>query len=227
MHTVGAGMIIDRLPKRMMRAAAVRQSETGETVSKNIFRELSEIERVNREEFFGHEAKTLWFTGLSGSGKSTLAKEVEKRFFEQGRPVYRLDGDNLRFGLNRDLGFSARDRGENIRRVAEVARLFNEAGITVLCSFISPFGRDRELARSIVGDDAFIEVHLSTPLASCEERDPKGLYKKARTGEIEEFTGISSPYEVPKKPFMSIDTSVDSVEECAERLLLKLKTGAV
>jgi bifunctional enzyme CysN/CysC len=220
LHTVAAGMIIDRLPKRMMKAAAVRQSETGETVSENIFRETEEIDRTAREELLGFEAKTLWFTGLSGSGKSTLAKEMERRFFEEGRPVYRLDGDNLRFGLNRDLGFSARDRGENIRRVAEVARLFNEAGVTVLCSFISPFQRDRELAKSIVGEESFVEVYLNTPLADCERRDPKGLYKKARSGEIEEFTGISSPYEAPKKPDVVIDTSEGNIEECADKLLL-------
>jgi len=136
-------------------------------------------------------------TGLSGSGKSTIAAEVERTLFERGISVFRLDGDTMRHGLNSDLGFSHKDRSENIRRTALVAKLLNDAGVSTLCSFISPFIADRSAARAIVGEDNFIEVYLSTPLAECEKRDPHGLYKKARSGEIKEFTGISAPYEPP------------------------------
>ncbi len=162
---------------------------------------------------------TVWLTGLSGSGKSTIALELECRLMDMGHPCYVLDGDCLRRGLNRDLGFSPKDRAENIRRTAEVCRLFNEAGLLVVAAFISPYRRDRDAARQIVGPDAFIETHLSAPLEVCERRDPKGLYARARAGQIPEFTGVSAPYEVPPSPNVTLDTAALSVAECVDRLL--------
>jgi adenylyl-sulfate kinase len=169
---------------------------------------------------------TIWLTGLSGSGKSTLALALAQRIRVNGRSCYVLDGDKLRQGLNRDLGFSAGDRSENIRRVAEVAKLMNDAGLMVITAFISPYRLDRELASDIIGQDNFFEVHLSTPLEACEQRDVKGLYKKARAGEIKEFTGVSAPYEAPLQPFVSLDTSLISVEDSVMRLykILSQKT---
>jgi len=162
---------------------------------------------------------TLWLTGLSGAGKSTIACALERRLLDGGQAAYVLDGDNVRHGLNRDLGFSPRDRTENIRRIAEVARLLNDAGLIVITAFISPYREDREMARSIVGDADFLEVHVSTPIQVCEERDPKGFYKLARTGELPAFTGVSAPYEPPPAPLCCIDTAVNSVEECVDRLM--------
>jgi len=170
----------------------------------------------------GQKAVTLWFTGLSGSGKSTLANALELKLAAMGKHTMLLDGDNIRMGLSRDLGFSNEDRTENIRRVAEVAKLMNDAGLIVLTSFISPFAQDRALARSIIGDD-FVEIYISTPIEECERRDVKGLYKKARNGEIPAFTGISSPYEAPASPDIWIDTSRYSVEESAELLLKEIQ----
>jgi len=148
-----------------------------------------------------------------------VAKALETRLFAAGRPVYRLDGDNLRGGLNSNLGFSGEDSRENIRRVAEVARLFNEAGVSVICSLISPLASDREQARKIIGADSFIEVYVSTPLAECERRDPHGLYVKARRGEIDQFTGVSAPYEAPQSPDVEIDTAATTLNDCVEILL--------
>lgn len=165
---------------------------------------------------------TLWLTGLSGSGKSTLACELEQMLVDAGRPAYVLDGDNLRHRLNRDLGFSPRDRQENIRRSAEVARLMNEAGLIVIAAFISPMRQDRDMARAIIGNDSFIEAYVSTPCRVCEERDPKGLYKKARSGEIPEFTGISAPYEVPLYPDLVLDTETLAVQQACGLLFQQL-----
>ena len=148
-----------------------------------------------------------------------MAKALEARLFSAKRPVYRLDGDNLRFGLNRDLGFSKDDRRENIRRAAEVAKLFNDAGITVICSLISPLQSDRACAREIIGEDSFLEVYLSAPLEECERRDPHGLYQKARAGEIAQFTGVSAPYEPPQSPDMELNTAIDSLDECVAKLI--------
>jgi adenylylsulfate kinase len=172
----------------------------------NIVRHNSKITTLERAQRFGQVPVTVWFTGLSGAGKSTLAFDLDEALSKQGNASYVLDGDNVRHGLNRDLGFSPEDRTENIRRIAEVARLMNEAGLIVLTSFISPYRADRELARQIIGPDQFLEVHVSTTLAVCEARDPKALYQKARRGEIAEFTGISAPYEVPVTPALAIDT---------------------
>jgi adenylyl-sulfate kinase len=161
---------------------------------------------------------TIWLTGLSGSGKSTLALALEQRLIVNRRSCYVLDGDKVRLGLNRDLGFSAQDRSENIRRVAEVARLMNDAGLIVIAAFISPYRLDRKMAADIIGQERLIEVHLSTPIEICEQRDVKGLYKKARKGEIADFTGISAPYELPLNPSISIDTGVISVEDSVMQL---------
>ena len=213
--TVAAGMIIDRMPESQLRAPAGGLSAPK---SENIRAEVSPVSAGARERLLGQRAVTIWMTGLSGSGKSSIAQELERRLHEEGRHVYVLDGDNLRFGLNRDLTFSRGDRSENIRRAAEVARLFNDAGTIVLVPIISPFREDRDRARAIVGADRFLEVYLSTPLSVCEARDVKGLYRKARAGEIAEFTGISSPYEVPEHPSLALDTSALGLSECADVL---------
>ena len=166
----------------------------------NITWHPTKITRVDREKLNGHKGVCLWFTGLSGSGKSTLANEVESELFKLGIHTYILDGDNIRYGLNKDLDFSEEGRRENIRRIGEVAKLFVDAGIIVLTAFISPFRKDREQVRNLLGEGNFIEIFVDADLETCEERDPKGLYKKARKGEIKDFTGISSPYEKPIEP---------------------------
>lgn len=181
-----------------------------------------DITRSFREEQLGQTAKTIWFTGLSGSGKSTLANELEKRLVAMGKHTMLLDGDNIRMGLNRNLGFREADRIENIRRIAEVSKLMNDAGLIVLTSFISPFAQDRQNAREIIGD-AFMEVYVSTPMEECERRDVKGLYKKARNGELDHFTGVTSPYEVPQHADVVIDTSKFTVEACVDQILEQLK----
>lgn len=172
-----------------------------------------------RQQVLRQQALTLWLTGLPGAGKSTLAFALEHALLQAGQAAYVLDGDNVRHGLNRDLGFSAADRSENIRRVAEVARLMNDAGLIVISAFISPSATDRRLARSIIGEERFIEVHLNASLEVCEQRDPKGLYKRARRGEIAEFTGISSPYEAPEQADVCLETGTASPEACVQHLL--------
>lgn len=181
-----------------------------------------EVTREKREEKLGQKAVTIWLTGLSGAGKSTLANEVEKRLFAMGKYTMLLDGDNVRMGLNQNLGFSEEDRVENIRRIAEVSKLMNDAGLIVLTSFISPFRQDRRNAKNIIGE-RFVEVYISTPLEECEKRDVKGLYKKARNGEISNFTGITSPYEAPEHPDITVDTSKYSLEECVDIILKGLE----
>ncbi len=166
----------------------------------NITWHPTKITKVDREKLNGHKGVCLWFTGLSGSGKSTLANEVEGELYKLGIHTYILDGDNIRYGLNKDLDFSEEGRRENIRRIGEVAKLFVDAGIIVLTAFISPFRKDREQVRNLLGEGNFIEIFVDAELETCEERDPKGLYKKARKGEIKDFTGISSPYEKPIEP---------------------------
>lgn len=216
--TVAAGMIIDRVPEKLLPVGHT-EAPAAQQVSEHIHVEDSNISRRERELKLGARAVTLWFTGLSGSGKSTIAKELERRLFEKGRIVYRLDGDNMRFGLNRDLGFSREDRTENIRRAAEVSRLFNQAGVSIVCSFISPFRADREAAREVIGKNDFIEVYLSAPIDICEVRDPHGLYRRARAGEIKEFTGITSPYEPPPAPQITLDTARQGIAECVDQIL--------
>jgi len=165
----------------------------------------------------------VWLTGLSASGKSTLANALEACLLEQGRHTYLLDGDNVRHGLNRDLGMSEADRAENIRRIGEVARLMTDAGLIVITAFISPFRADRDQARTLFGKEQFIEVFIDTPLTVCEERDPKGMYKKARAGEITGFTGIDSPYEAPLAPELRVDTAQKSVAQCTHEIFTFLQ----
>lgn len=181
---------------------------------------LSAEEKENR---FRQKPVTLWLTGLSGSGKSTLAFALEYALHEQGYSAVVLDGDNVRHGLCKDLGFSAKDRSENIRRIAEVACLMNDAGLIVITSFISPFREDRCQARRIIGDVRFREIHLSTELSVCELRDPKGLYQKARAGTLVEFTGVDSPYEAPIEPFERIDSAKLSLDESVALLISRLE----
>ncbi len=186
--------------------------------STNITWHESGVSPEERARLNGHQPALLWFTGLSGSGKSTLANAVARALHARGVHTYVLDGDNVRHGLNKDLTFSAEDRVENIRRIGEVAKLFVDAGLVVVTAFISPYREDRARARQIVGE-RFIEVHVDADVAVCESRDPKGLYKKARAGEIGDFTGISAPYEAPENPELRIDTSAMPLEDCVAAVL--------
>lgn len=186
---------------------------------KNIVRHDYSISRNDRNRRNNHHSLVIWFTGLSGSGKSTIANLLEKSLFEHGIKTYSLDGDNIRRGLSKGLSFSREDRFENNRRIAEVARLFVDAGMVAITAFISPLKEDREQAREIIGDEYFVEIFVNTPLVVCEERDTKGFYKKARAGEIENFTGISAPYEAPENPDFEINTVEESAEEAVERLV--------
>ena len=186
----------------------------------NIYPIFNKIQtRADKEAFIGQRGLTVWFTGLSGSGKSTVASALEQALAAKGFLCKVLDGDNIRTGLNSNLGFSAEDRAENIRRIAEVCKLFDDTGIITIASFVSPTEDLRQIARNIIGQDDFFEVYMSTPLAECERRDVKGLYAKARKGEIKEFTGVSAPFEAPERPDLSLDTSVLSVEQSVNRLL--------
>ncbi|MBA4142214.1 MAG: adenylyl-sulfate kinase [Nitrosospira sp.] len=176
------------------------------------------VSREERESLLGQNGVTMWLTGLSAAGKSTLAFALERALVTEGHACYVLDGDNVRHGLNKNLSFSAEDRTENIRRVAEVARLMNDAGLMVITAFISPFIADRQMARQIIGSNQFREIFVSTPLAVCEFRDPKGMYSKARAGQLQEFTGISSPYENPEHPDLTLDTAQTRVEDAVVQL---------
>lgn len=174
----------------------------------------SAVTREDRIKQKGHRSFVLWLTGLSGSGKSTLAVALERKLFEMNMNTYILDGDNIRMGLNRNLGFSQEDRKENIRRIGEVSKLFVDAGTIVLSAFISPYREDRHLARELFAEKDFVEVYVRCPLEVCETRDPKGLYRKARAGDIANFTGISAPYEEPESPEIILNTNLYSIEEC-------------
>ena len=185
------------------------------------------VTRTRREKQNGHRGAVLWFTGLSGSGKSTLAHMVEEQLYQMGCHTYVFDGDNVRHGLCADLGFSQQDRGENIRRIGEMVKLFLDAGLVALTAFISPFIRDRESVRKLVGADNFIEIFCRCPLEVCEQRDVKGMYKRARAGEIKEFTGISSPYESPSTPDLVIDTDKLTPEESVEQVIRHLTQRGV
>lgn len=191
--------------------------------STNIVWHEQSILKEDRRNQNGHNSFVLWFTGLSGSGKSTLANALAARLFHDGVRNYVLDGDNIRHGLNKDLGFSDEDRTENIRRIGEVSKLFVDSGQVVLTAFISPFKADRKLVRDLLGEKEFIEVYVKCPIETCEERDPKGLYQKARQGVIKEFTGISSPYEEPEKPEIIVESHLNSIEESVEHIVQYLK----
>jgi adenylylsulfate kinase len=181
------------------------------------------VEREKREQLLKQKGVVLWFTGLSGSGKSTVANEVAHKLHEREKLAYILDGDNIRHGLNKDLGFSPEDRKENIRRISEVANLFADAGLITITAFISPYAKDRNFCRELAGEGRFLEIYVKASLETCEKRDPKGMYKKARTGEIKEFTGINAPYEEPENPELITDTDKETVEESAEKVLKKLE----
>lgn len=187
-------------------------------MSTNIVWHNTSVSHQDRIEHNGHKPAVLWYTGLSGSGKSTIANAVDRKLYERGCHTYLLDGDNVRHGLNKDLGFGDQDRVENIRRITEVANLFADAGLIVGTAFISPFIADRAQAREIAGD-RFVEVFVDTPLEICEQRDPKGLYKKARAGDIDNFTGISSPYEAPEAPEVHLRTDQLTVEQAADKVV--------
>jgi adenylyl-sulfate kinase len=206
-------MVISR-----MRTDHVSRPDAKDTVSRDISWQRGKVTAEERARLLRQQAATVWLTGLSGSGKSAIAIELEKRLIEAGHACFVLDGDNVRHGLNRDLGFSPSDRKENIRRIAEVAKLFNDAGLFVVTAFISPYREDRVAAREIIGQDRFVEVYLSASLDVCERRDPKGLYAKARAGQIAEFTGISAPYEAPIAPQMTIDTGASSLDQSVTAL---------
>lgn len=191
-------------------------------MAEHIYPIKTKVSQVQREQLLNQHARLIWFTGLSGSGKSTLAVQLEAQLHALGYKTYLLDGDNIRFGLNKDLSFTDEGRVENIRRIGEVSKLFLDAGVIVLSAFISPFRTDRAQVKSIVGEKNFVEVFVDAPLEVCEQRDVKGLYKKARAGEVKNFTGIDSPYEAPSQPDVHIPTHQLSVEQSMEKLMNKL-----
>ena len=185
---------------------------------------LSKSERASQKR---QNPCILWFTGLSGSGKSTISNALERKLFELGHHTYLLDGDNVRHGLNKDLGFSDEDRVENIRRIGEISKLFADAGLVVLSAFISPFRSDRQMVRDLVEEGEFIEIHMATPLSVCEQRDPKGLYKKARKGDIKNFTGIDSAYEAPESAEITLNTAEYDIEACVDKVIAYLKKNHI
>ncbi len=223
-RTLGAFVLIDRLTNNTVGAGMLRFALRR---SQNIHWQALDVNKRARSAMKGQKACVLWLTGLSGSGKSTIANLVEKKLLALGCHTYLLDGDNVRHGLNRDLGFTAQDRVENIRRVAEVARLMVDAGLIVLVSFISPFRSERRMARERMDAGEFFEVFVDTPLAVAEQRDPKGLYRKARLGELKNFTGIDSPYEVPERPEMHIDTTRFTAEQAANEIFDRLQAAGM
>lgn len=221
---LGSFTLFDRYSKATVAVGMVRHSLRR---AQNVHRQTLNIARQDREALNGHPGRVIWLTGLSGSGKSTLANALTTVLHQRGMRTYLLDGDNVRQGLNKDLGFTDADRTENIRRVAEVAKLMMDAGLIVLTAFISPFRQEREMARNLIGAQDFVEIFIDTPLAICEERDPKGLYKKARAGQLPNMTGIDSPYEAPEAPHLRLDMGVLSLDEAVERALhIVPKTGA-
>lgn len=218
--SLGSFILIDRISNSTVACGIVNSVDDNPNY---LYRYKMDINRSVRSKQKNQNPKTIWLTGLSGSGKSTLANQLEKKLVLLGKHTMLLDGDNIRTGINSDLGFSQYDREENIRRVAEIAKILNDAGIIVIVSLISPIRNSRESARVIIGLEHFIEVYVNTPLSICENRDPKGLYKRARTGEIKDFTGISSPYEIPNNPFIQVDTSDISIEDGADYIYGKIK----
>lgn len=223
-RATGAFILVDRFTNETVAAGMIRHALRR---ASNIHRADFTIDRAARAERNGQRPILLWFTGLSGSGKSTIANLVEQALFHTGRQCYALDGDNLRHGLCRDLGFTDADRVENIRRAGEVAKLFLDAGLIVLCSFISPFRADRQMLRELIGDNDFLEIHVDAPIETCIARDPKGLYAKAKAGLIPNFTGLGSPYEAPEKPDIRLKTAESSAEACAEQVLAILRQRGI
>ncbi|MBR9824339.1 MAG: sulfate adenylyltransferase subunit CysN [Alphaproteobacteria bacterium] len=217
---MGAFILIDRFTNQTVGAGMI---EFGLRRASNIHQHAMDVTKTQRSQIKSQKPAILWFTGLSGAGKSTIANLVERKLAEAGHHTYSLDGDNVRHGLNRDLGFTDVDRVENIRRIGEVGKLFVDAGLLVTCSFISPFKSERHMVRELVDEGEFIEVYISTPLEVCMQRDPKGLYKKAKAGEIKNFTGFDSPYEEPENPEINIDTSSIAVEEAADTVISMLR----
>jgi bifunctional enzyme CysN/CysC len=215
-RTMGSFIIVDRFSLATVGAGMIDFPLRRAT---NIRREELAIDKAAHAASLGQKPIVLWFTGLSGSGKSTIAKALEKRLFAAGRHTYMLDGDNLRHGLNKDLGFTTQDRVENIRRIGEVARLFVDAGLIVLCSFISPFRAERRMVRELLDADEFVEIFVNTPLETCIARDPKGLYAKAQSGQLANFTGLDSPYEAPEAPEIRLDTVKSSVDVLAQQIM--------
>ena len=213
---LGSFVLIDRYSHATVGAGMINYALRRAT---NIHRHVHDVDKEARARLNGHKGKVLWFTGLSGSGKSTVANAVEQQLHAQGIRTFTLDGDNVRHGLNKDLGFTDADRVENIRRIAEVAKLMVEGGLVVLTAFISPFRSERDMARALFSEGEFVEIYLDVPLETAEERDPKGLYKKARRGEIPNFTGIDSPYEAPDTAELTLDTSELSLKDCVERVV--------
>jgi len=223
-RATGAFILIDRFSNATAGAGMIT---FGLRRATNIHRQSLLVDKESRLRMNGHRPAILWFTGLSGSGKSTVANIVERELHNQGVHTYMLDGDNVRHGLNRDLGFTDADRVENIRRVGEVAKLFVDAGTVVLCSFISPFRAERQMVRELVGAEEFIEIFVDTPIEECKRRDPKGLYARALEGKIKNFTGIDSPYEPPASPEIVVDTSSASAEESAQRVVQSLRERGI
>src|SRR2546423_500470 len=217
---LGAFILIDRLTNQTVGTGMI---DFGLRRATNIHYQPVDVDKSQLSALKGQRPCAVWFTGLSGAGKSTIANLVQRELSILGAHTYLLDGDNVRHGLNKDLGFTEADRVENIRRVGEVARLMVDAGLIVLCSFISPYRSERRLVRDLLAEDEFVEVYIDVPLKVAEERDPKGLYKKARAGEIKNFTGIDSPYEPPENPEMIIDTTKITAEDAAEAIVTRLK----
>lgn len=202
-------------------------SNGSKVASSNVVWHHATVTRARREAQNNHRGTIIWFTGLSGAGKSTLAHAVEEELHQRGCRTFVLDGDNVRHGLCGDLGFSSNDRVENIRRIGEMAKLFMETGVIVLTAFISPYRDDRERVRGMVAHGDFIEIYCDSPIAVCESRDVKGFYKKARSGQIAEFTGISSPYEVPENPELAVNTGTAELNECVEQVIAEMKMRGI
>jgi bifunctional enzyme CysN/CysC len=223
-RATGSLILIDRLTNDTVGAGLIQYALRR---ADNIHWQALDVNKAARANLKAQKSCVLWFTGLSGAGKSTIANLVEKRLLSAGRHTYLLDGDNVRHGLNKDLGFTDADRVENIRRIAEVARLMVDAGLIVLVSFISPFRSERRMARHLVAEGEFIEVFVDTPLAEAEKRDLKGLYKKARRGELQHFTGIDSPYEAPEHAEIRIDTMATTPDEAVDLIIARLASAGI
>ncbi|MNT08468.1 Adenylyl-sulfate kinase [compost metagenome] len=221
---LGGFILVDRVTNATVGAGLIRHTLRR---AQNVHRQSLTVARADRELMNGHKGRVIWLTGLSGAGKSTIANALEVALHHAGQRTYLLDGDNVRQGLNKDLGFTDAERVENIRRVAEVAKLMMDAGLVVITAFISPFRREREMARDLIGEGNFTEVYVNTPLETCEARDPKGLYKKARKGELPNLSGIGSPYEPPETPEVVVDGTQSDLNAVVSGLMQKLDAGTV